>query len=100
MRSKISERLGLNKTEEHSGKWVLHVIVKRAVINRDTQLIGKMDPFMVFEIRNRKYQTRALSGAGKNPIWDETLKIPVDSMQEFVKVTCYDEDLIVHAMVG
>lgn len=39
-----------------------------------------MDPFMVFEVRNRKYQTRALSGAGMNPIWDEILKIPVDSM--------------------
>ena len=101
LRSKISSVFGFSKPpEEVKGKWILHVTVKRAEIFRDAQIIGQMDPFMVFEVRSKKYQTRALSGGGMNPVWEETLLIPVQSMTDFVKVTCYDEDLIIHAMVA
>lgn len=41
-----------------------------------------------------------MDNAGKNPKWNETIAIPVSGEDETLKITCFDEDLILDAHVG
>lgn len=59
-----------------------------------------MDPFVQFEHLGKKYKTKVLDDAGKNPVWNQTIEIPLDSIKDEIKVTCYDEDFIMDSFVG
>jgi Ca2+-dependent lipid-binding protein len=41
-----------------------------------------------------------LDEAGKNPVWDETLMIEMDSPDDFLKITCMNEDVFSDDFVG
>lgn len=55
---------------------------------------------MQFEHLGKKYKTKVLDDAGKNPVWNQTIEIPLDSIKDEIKVTCYDEDFIMDSFVG
>lgn len=72
-----------------------------------------MDPFVEMQYYSdaskdklAKVKTTAIREGGKLPVWNETLTIPVsqkmldDQNLQELKVTCYDEDVIVHDKVG
>ena len=41
-------------------------------MTRDTEMVGKMDPYLEMTIGgNAVHKTRTLDGAGKNPEWNE-----------------------------
>lgn len=67
---------------------------------RNTELFGQMDPFVVIEINGKKYKTKVLDNAGKNPVWNQTFDIPINSLLDNLKFTCYDEDFIMDSCVG
>ena len=53
-----------------SAQRTLRVFVERAEMKRDTDLIGKMDPWCQLDIgTDQKVRTRTIDGAGKNPEW-------------------------------
>lgn len=35
-----------------------------------------------------------------NPKWNETISIPVSGEEDTLKITCFDEDMILDAHVG
>ena len=68
-----------------SGK--LRVTIEKAEISIDTELVGKMDPYVVVTQRqiscgekameSFKYTTEVHQGAGQHPEWNEEFDIPV-----------------------
>lgn len=59
-----------------------------------------MDPFVVIEYRGIKYKTGVIQGGGKKPIWNDRFELEVPNMQERLKISCFDEDIFVHDLVG
>ena len=50
------------------GKIRLHLVDAR--LTRDTEWIGKMDPYCKIETRSQRLKTRVIDGAGKTPRWN------------------------------
>jgi hypothetical protein len=50
-----------------SGNLVIKPI--RATLTRDTELVGKMDPYVVFKFGDKKFKTSTKQEAGKTPNW-------------------------------
>ena len=67
---------------------------------RDTEAIGKMDPFIEIVYLGKKYRTKTIHEGGKNPKWNESLEIHIESIQDKIKIICYDEDSIDNDLVG
>lgn len=59
---------------------------------RDTEVIGKMDPFIQIIYLGKKYRTKTLQEGGKNPKWNEIIEIQIESVNDYIKIVCYDED--------
>jgi len=51
-----------------------------ALLSRNTDIIGQMDPYVQIEIRKMKYKTRVLREAGLKPQWFESFVIPIVSL--------------------
>lgn len=79
---------------------ILAIKVLQGKLLRNTEFFGQMDPFVQVDYRGKTFKTTALQEAGKNPIWNEILAIPIYSMDEEFKITCYDEDLLMDDLVG
>lgn len=62
--------------------------------------MGKMDPYVCIEYRKKKYKTDVDNDGGQLPSWNNTIAIPVYSLEEDLKITCFDEDLITDDLVG
>jgi Ca2+-dependent lipid-binding protein len=71
-----------------------------ALLSRNTDIIGQMDPYVQIEIRKMKYKTRVLREAGLKPQWNESFVIPIISLQEDILISCFDQDLISDDLVG
>lgn len=59
-----------------------------------------MDPYVCIEYRNKKYKTDVDEEGGRIPVWNNTISITVYSLEDDVKITCFDEDLITDDFVG
>lgn len=89
-----------NEEELDHSKAVLALKIVEAQLIRDTEMFGKMDPFMMVEVNERKYRTQVILEGGKNPVFDKVFFIPVDSMGDEILVSCYDEDRLTNDLVG
>jgi Ca2+-dependent lipid-binding protein len=58
----------------------LNIEVMSALLSRNTDIIGQMDPYVQIEIRKMKYKTRVLREAGLKPQWFESFVIPIVSL--------------------
>ncbi len=61
---------GKDKAQESEviGELVLTIIDGKLL--RNTELIGKMDPYVCVEYRKKKYKTDVDNEAGKMPVWN------------------------------
>ena len=74
--------IGLLKLNIHSAK-----------LERDTEMVGKMDPYIKFFLAGQEIkETAKLDGAGKEPVWNETIEIQVKDLGAEVKFSCWDDD--------
>jgi Ca2+-dependent lipid-binding protein len=86
----------------------LEVFVIEARLYRNTEIFGEMDPYVVLNFRGKNFKTRAIDEGGKNPKWNETLILPINSgsttisalVEEQIKIVCLDEELLIDDMVG
>ena len=81
-----------------SGTLKLHVI--EAKLTRDTEFLGKMDPFAKIETRHQVVRTRTINSAGKTPKWEQEFDIDVKYIGDDMTVTVYDEDVTTNDLVG
>ena len=59
-----------------------------------------MDPFIEVEYRETKKKTTTLQEGGDRPVWEQTLEFDIYSRDDFLTVSCYDEDISIHDKLG
>jgi len=64
-----------------------------------------MDPYIIIEHNKQKYRTRTIKNAGQYPVWGEEdatshFVIPLNSLEEQVTFSAYDQDLIFDDFLG
>lgn len=83
---------------------MLEVEVIEGKLIRDTEIIGKMDPFVKVECQGTAYRTHTIDEGGKLPVWNETFHFYIDTekvaSKDVLKLTCLDEDYITNDLVG
>jgi len=53
----------------------LKINIHSAALERDTEMVGEMDPYVKFFIGGVEVkETKKLDGAGKNPVWNEEIE--------------------------
>ncbi|KAI3854685.1 hypothetical protein MKW98_018806 [Papaver atlanticum] len=57
---------------------ILEVLLVDACILKDTDLIGKMDPYVVIKFGDQKRKSTVCKRQGKTPVWNEKLKFIVE----------------------
>lgn len=60
------------------------------MLTKDTDLFGKMDPYVVCKIGNEQKRTKTHKGGGKKPQWMDTLTFM--SKGTVMTVAAYDDD--------
>ena len=88
-----------------SGNLVIKPI--NATLTRDTELLGKMDPYCVFILGDKKFKTKVKDEAGKNPNWvilkmikaGEEFVTRVENL-DMIEVEVWDEDVGKDDFVG
>ena len=81
-----------------SGKLTLHVVEAR--LTRDTEMFGKMDPYVIIKYRTQEWKTGVKDEAGKKPVWNFTCEIKIKSIGEDIEFTCMDKDVFGSDTVG
>ena len=80
---------------------VLRIHVIEGNLVRDTEKFGKMDPYFLIEDQKKNvYRTPTMQDVGKNPKWNHTLEVPIESLDEILRIAVYDEDMINDTLVG
>lgn len=79
----------------------LHMLIKEGVLFRNTELFGKMDPYIEIIYNGETYKTKPAAEAGTNPKWNAHMLIPIQAFDEaHIKFKCFDEDLISNDFIG
>ena len=80
-----------------TGKLIIKPV--RARLTRDTEFLGKMDPYVKIEVGDRKFKSKTHTDAGKHPAWYDVFE-----MQRTVETTLiayvYDSDIGKDDLVG
>lgn len=56
--------------------------------------MGEMSPFVTIEYQGMEFKTLTIKNGGKHPVWNQTFEIHLFSLNDEVKITCYDEDML------
>lgn len=71
-----------------------------AKLKRDTEVFGKMDPYVVFILGDQRSKTRTNYHGGKTPKWnDEPFSFFVNKEVD-LKIEVWDEDNLYDDLVG
>ena len=78
----------------------LSLTIVEARLDRDVELIGKMDPYVVIHNRMQKCRTTTQEDAGKEPTWNETLDLDVKYIGDDMKIWVMDENITSDSLIG
>ncbi len=80
----------------------MSIIIKpiNGMLTKDTNMFGKMDPYVVCIIGSQKQRTATHSGGGKKPQWQTTLQFQLQNPESLMRVAVYDDDLGKDDLVG
>ena len=84
--------------EALGGTLIIEVI--EAKLDRDTEGVGKMDCFVEVKYKDQVKRTKVHHEGGVNPKWEEKLEISLESLQDKITISCYDEDALSNDLVG
>ena len=70
----------------------IKLVAIEAKLTRDTEFIGKMDPYLILETSTQSLRTKILDGAGKTPKWNQEFVLNVTQPTDVLKVRCMDDD--------
>ena len=77
------------------------VLIKSAELLRDTQAVGKMDPFAQCLVGDVFSKTAVKDQAGKSPVWDENLPFTLESIPaNDIGFVIKDKDMTSDDLVG
>ena len=72
----------------------LTITFVEAKLTRDTELVGKMDPYVVLKYREQVLKTKTNKNGGKNPSWNEELELDVKYVGDDCSMTVMDWELL------
>ena len=78
----------------------LSITIIQGKLYRNTESIGKMDPFVELDYEGKKFTTKVIEEGHKNPLWNETFEIPIESLQDQLTISCYDQDSLSNDLIG
>eukprot|EP00252_Welwitschia_mirabilis_P017211 TRINITY_DN38183_c0_g1_i1.p1 TRINITY_DN38183_c0_g1~~TRINITY_DN38183_c0_g1_i1.p1 ORF type:complete len:143 (+),score=16.33 TRINITY_DN38183_c0_g1_i1:70-498(+) len=70
----------------------LEVLLVNAQGLKDTELLGKMDPYVIFTCRTQKQKSTVASGSGSNPEWNQTFTFQVGEGVSDLNLKIFDSD--------
>jgi len=70
-----------------------------ANITRNTELIGKMDPYCLFHVGDQKIKGQVCKKGGKHPMWEDIISVPVTN-QPICTVDIKDKDILLDDKIG
>ena len=79
---------------------MLHIECIDANLTHDTELFGKMDPFVKITSGQLAIQTKVCEKGGKKPVWNQVLHIDPYYLEDVVKISVLDQDLNKKDIVG
>ncbi|TNV83907.1 hypothetical protein FGO68_gene707 [Halteria grandinella] len=92
---------GGENTSKQSSPITLSIRVHEGNLMRNTEAVGKMDPFVQFIHNGDKYRTKTHKDGGFSPQWGgEEIQIPIKSINEKIVIKCLDEDFLMNDVVG
>ena len=62
-----------------SKEGLLTIVIKSAELERDTDLLSKMDPYCMMYYEKREFRTPTRDEAGKQPVWNYEQSFQVSS---------------------
>ncbi len=54
---------------------MLELQIKKAKIYKNTEIFGKMDPYVKFEVFSKIFRTKTIDQGHQDPEWNETFSI-------------------------
>ena len=71
-----------------------------AQLKRDTEMIGKMDPFVRISYINKEFKTQTHSDGGKQPKWNEVFDIELQSLKDEISISVLESDITDNDIIG
>ena len=72
----------------------LIVILQKAELEHDTEIWGKMDPFVIFKYGDVVKESKVVKKGGKMPVWDETFTFDIKSLDDDISFEVMDKETI------
>jgi len=81
--------------------WI-NLTIQRALLTRDTEVMGKMDPYVKWKHGEKTYKTTVQNNAGKKPIWGEIFKLPIidRTINTQLSFQIFDEETFKDDVIG
>jgi len=81
-----------SETKKLGSTGIARLTIVEAVLHKDTEFFGKMDPYFKIFFRNFEMTSKINYQGGKSPKWNETFQIHVKNKQEVIRFEVYDEE--------
>ena len=81
-----------NVSEQGLGKGTLIVRPIMATLQRNTEMIGNMDPYVVVILNEQAFMTNVAESGGKQPTWKDALSFELKGGEEFMVFRVMDSD--------
>ena len=74
--------------------------IKQATLERNTELIGNMDPYLECKIGEVASKTDVTGEPGANPKWNQVLSFLLESIPSEIALHVKDKDMVSDDVVG
>jgi Ca2+-dependent lipid-binding protein len=79
---------------------ILSMKVVEGKLYRDTEIMGKMSPYVTLVYQGNKMKTKVADYGGKEPKWTDEFKLDVQSASEEIVMRVWDQDLTTSDAIG
>ncbi len=70
-------------------------------LNVNTEEFTMMDPFILVTCNGKKFQTNTCEEGGQDPVWNQTLSIPIlNTQRDKIHIECLEEDITSDDYIG
>lgn len=82
------------------GEGILTVRPKEGKLVRDTEVFGKMSPYLTISFKGKKFKSKVHDNGGKKPVWTDEFVLEVTDVTEELVLRCWDQDMTTSDAVG
>ena len=86
--------------EEQQMGGIMKLTIVDGRLKRDTEIMGKMSPYVTLVFNGHKYKTKVHDSAGKSPVWGDQFTLEITNSTEEILMCCWDEDLTTSDKIG